>query len=62
MVSHDDENRSRLRGLLLDGAASPRLPPVDASYFARLRDRARGLRSESADWPSPSIASDEVAP
>ena len=36
-----DQERQRLRGLLLEGAASP--PPVaaDADYFAQLRDRVR---------------------
>ena len=48
MVSHDDENRSRLRGLLLDGAASPRLTPVNQAYFDQLRARARGQVEEIA--------------
>jgi antitoxin ParD1/3/4 len=36
-----DLERSRLRSLLLDGAASPPGPPADAAYFEALRSRAR---------------------
>ncbi|CAH0179400.1 type II toxin-antitoxin system ParD family antitoxin [Roseomonas sp. CECT 9278] len=36
-----DQDRERLRGLLLDGAASPPTAPADAAYFDALRD---GLR------------------
>ncbi len=36
-----DQDRERLRGLLLDGAASPPGPIADDSYFGSLRDRAR---------------------
>ena len=36
-----DRDRQRLRGLLLEGAASPRAVAVDADYFDRLRDRIR---------------------
>lgn len=34
---HKDLDRMQLRGLLLDGAASPPGTPVDAAYFANLR-------------------------
>ena len=61
MVSRDDE-KSRLRDLLLDGAASPLLTPVDAAYFGQLRVRASGNKAESFDGPSPSIACDEDTP
>jgi len=36
-----DQERERLRGLLLDGAASPAAAPADAAYFERLRERVR---------------------
>jgi len=36
-----DQDRQRLRALLLAGAESPPGVPVDASYFADLRERAR---------------------
>ncbi len=36
-----DQERQRLRGLLLDGAASPQTAPVDGNYFDGLRDRVR---------------------
>lgn len=36
-----DQDRQRLRGLLLQGAASPPSAPVDDAYFDRLRRRAR---------------------
>ena len=36
-----DHDRRRLRGLLLEGAASPRAAPADADYFDRLRSRVR---------------------
>ena len=41
-----DRDRQRLRGLLLDGAASPPAGTADADYFDRLRRRVRdaGLR------------------
>ena len=36
-----DQDRQRLRGLLLEGAASPQAATADADYFDRLRDRVR---------------------
>jgi antitoxin ParD1/3/4 len=36
-----DQDRQRLRALLLDGASSPPGPEADAGYFDRLRDRVR---------------------
>ena len=36
-----DRDRQRLRGLLLEGAATPPAVSVDADYFAQLRDRVR---------------------
>jgi len=36
-----DQDRERLRGLLLDGAASPPTAPADGAYFDALRDRLR---------------------
>jgi antitoxin ParD1/3/4 len=36
-----DQERERIRGLLLDGAASPPGPIADSSYFESLRDRVR---------------------
>ena len=36
-----DQDRQRLRSLLLDGLASPSGPTADDSYFESLRDRVR---------------------
>ena len=36
-----DQERERLRGLLLDGAASSPGPTADDSYFESLRDHVR---------------------
>jgi antitoxin ParD1/3/4 len=36
-----DQDRMRLRGLLLDGAASPPASPAGKSYFATMRQGAR---------------------
>lgn len=36
-----DQDRERLRGLLLEGAASAPAAPADGAYFAGLRDRLR---------------------
>jgi len=41
-----DQDRQRLRGLLLEGAESPAGAPADATYFDSLRQRAR--RSNTA--------------
>lgn len=44
LIRHDQDRR-RLRNVLLEGAASPPTEPADAAYFealrARVRDRAR---------------------
>ena len=37
----EDRDRQRLRGLLLEGAASPEAITADADYFDRLRGRVR---------------------
>lgn len=37
----NDQDRLRLRSLLLEGAGSPPSEPVDAAYFDALRDRVR---------------------
>ena len=37
----NDQDRQRLRGLLLEGAASPPMVNADADYFGRLRDHGR---------------------
>lgn len=34
----NDQDRQRLRGLLLDGANSGPAAPADAAYFGKLRD------------------------
>ncbi len=34
-----DQDRHRLRGLLLEGGATPPAVTADADYFGRLRDR-----------------------
>ncbi len=36
-----DRDRQRLRGLLLEGAASPMAVTADAHYYDRLRSRVR---------------------
>lgn len=36
-----DQDRQRLRALLLDGASSLEREPADAAYFEALRDRVR---------------------
>ena len=36
-----DQERQRLRDMLLKGAASPRAAPADADYFDRIRNRIR---------------------
>ena len=41
-----DQERERLRGLLLDGAASVPSAPADAGYFDQLRERVRQRRAE----------------
>lgn len=43
-----DQDRVRLRGLLMDGAASAPAAPADAAYFAALRGRVRGRAKPSA--------------
>lgn len=37
-----EQDRQRLRELLLEGASSPPGAPADGAYFAGLRDRVRG--------------------
>ncbi len=40
-----DQDRQRLRKLLLDGAASQQTAPADETYFRRLRARARKAKA-----------------
>ena len=40
-----ERDRQHLRGLLLEGAMSPRADTADADYFDRLRDRIRARES-----------------
>ena len=40
-----DQDRQRLRELLLDGAASPEAPTDGLAYFEGLRERARTHRA-----------------
>lgn len=40
-----DQDRQRLRGLLLEGAASPSAGPADPGYFDGLRERVRGRKA-----------------
>lgn len=42
-----DQDRLRLRNLLLAGAASPPAAPADETYFKRLRNRLRAGRATS---------------
>ena len=39
-----DQDRQALRGLLIEGAASPPAVTADAEYFDQLRDRVREAR------------------
>jgi antitoxin ParD1/3/4 len=41
-----DADRLRLRGLLLDGAASGQAAPADAAYFEALRERVQRRKPE----------------
>ena len=41
-----DQDRERLRKLLLDGAASKSTTAVDESYFSGLRNRVRQAKSK----------------
>ncbi len=41
-----DQDRRRLRQMLLDGAASEPASEADSAYFDGLRQRARGQREE----------------
>ena len=38
-----DQDRERLRGLLVEGASTPLGPVADESFFAALRDRVRSV-------------------
>ena len=40
LIRHD-QDRQRLRGLLLDGASSSPTTPADAAYFDELRSRVQ---------------------
>ena len=40
-----DQDRQRLRGLLLEGAATAPTAPADKAYFEGLRDRVRGHKA-----------------
>ena len=40
-----DQDRQRLKGLLLDGAASPSAGPADQGYFDGLRRRVGGRKA-----------------
>lgn len=40
-----DQDRQRIRALLLDGATSGPGEKADADYFAKLRERASGRRA-----------------
>ncbi|MFI4950207.1 MAG: type II toxin-antitoxin system ParD family antitoxin [Caulobacterales bacterium] len=40
-----DQNRQRLRSLLLEGGSSPSVGPADQAYFDELRLRARGQKA-----------------
>jgi antitoxin ParD1/3/4 len=44
LIRHD-QDRQRLRGLLLDGASSPPAGPADEAYFEGLRERVRGRKA-----------------
>jgi antitoxin ParD1/3/4 len=42
-----DQDRQRLRHLLLEGAASPPAQPADSAYFDAMRARARAAAAPS---------------
>lgn len=42
MLIRKDQDRARLRGLLLEGLSSAPTGPVGPEYFKSLRDRVRG--------------------
>ena len=44
LIRHD-QDRQRLRGLLLEGASSSPTEPVDQAYFDGLRERVRGRKA-----------------
>jgi antitoxin ParD1/3/4 len=44
-----DQDRLKLRGLLLAGAASEALAPAEPAYFEGLRDRVRKAGKAGAD-------------
>ena len=48
LIRMDDE-RQRLRRLLLDGASPPPGAAVDQAYFAALRDRVRAGQASGGD-------------
>ena len=41
-----DQDRQRIRGLLLEGAASPPAVTANSDYFERLRERVREANQE----------------
>jgi antitoxin ParD1/3/4 len=41
----NDQDRQRLRGLLLEGAAAAPTAPVDRTYFDALRERVRSRKA-----------------
>ncbi|TRC93935.1 type II toxin-antitoxin system ParD family antitoxin [Mesorhizobium sp. WSM4303] len=45
-----DQDRQRLRHLLLKGASSEPGPPVDDGYFAELRKRAQSKSADNWYW------------
>ena len=40
-----DQDRQKLRALLLEGAQSLPTAPMDKAYFAKLRDRVHGVEA-----------------
>lgn len=47
-----DQDRMRLRGLLLAGAASAPTAPLDETYFAHLRKRVRKFAAARSGGPA----------
>jgi antitoxin ParD1/3/4 len=43
---HKDQDRQHLRGLVLAGAASPRVAEPDATYFSALRRKVKSASSQ----------------
>ncbi|MDB5423359.1 MAG: addiction module antitoxin [Phenylobacterium sp.] len=55
LIRHDP-GRLRLRGLLLEGASSASMAPVDQTCFDSLRERVRGRKRRDSQTSEPAQA------